>query len=175
MSQFEVQTQSGFNYTIRVEEVSQAPQELLQTLVEIDLQTFAESTFSRFIAASFLSHGGFFLMKAEDVVIGSCICIRRWDRSSEAMMLSMGIRPGWRGRGLGHHFVNEIADILKRQGMRALVVLVGSSNERALKLYEEAGFQKHGETMMDAHASELSLLLRRRLQDDSAVTPLQFP
>ncbi len=67
--------------------------------------------------------------------------MRCWDRPNEAMILSMGIRPGWRGRGLGQRFVQQVlgrlrgralereADLLgverRVEGQRGLVVLDG--------------------------------------------------
>ena len=132
---------------------------LVRTLIEIDLQTFAESTFSPYTAAAFLQNGRVFLLRADEAVIGTCVCMRAWDRPTEAMILSMGIRPGWRGRGLGQRFVSGVLDKLKAKGMRSVSLLVGTDNRRAVKVYEDVGFTQ----VADSNPPEATELVLMRL------------
>ena len=172
MEPFTVES-SGRQYDITVEEVKGPSTELIRTLVEIDLQTFAESTFSHYMAASFLLHGCVFLLRANSEIIGSCVLGRGWDRPNEAVMMSMGIRPGWRGRGLGQRFVTGTLHRLQARGLRAVTLLVGSVNSRAIRLYREIGFEVvDPEALRDPRTDEAYLLMRKQLRDDAAIASL---
>ncbi len=168
MDSFRIDQGSDHAYAIRIEEVVDVTAELVQTIIEIDLQTFAESTFSPYTAAAFLKAGRVFLLRANDQAIGTCVCLRSWDRTHEASILSMGLRPGWRGQGLGQHFVQEVLERLRRRGIRSCSLLVGRDNRRAIKLYEDVGFEVVGESEVDAHNQDVLLLLRCPLSDEDS-------
>ncbi len=150
MDGFSIASQADRVFEIRVEEVTGAlTAQLVDTVIEIDNQTFSESTFSRFSAASLLRHGRVFLLFADAVVIGSCACMRCWEQPDEVLMLSMGIRPGWRGRGLGQRFVNGVLHALREAGEGAVRLMVGTENRRAIRIYEDVGFQ-----VVESHDAE---------------------
>ena len=172
MKEFRIEYGAGRSYRIAVEEVAEVSQDLIRVLIEIDLQTFSEATFSNYTARGFLDSGRIFLLKADDVVIGSCVCLRSWERPHEATVLTMGIRPGWRGRGLGQRFLHGILDRLVSKGMRGVSLLVGRDNRRALKIYEETGFDIVKELQPDQRTGEVFVLMRKVLQDDAPVTAL---
>ncbi|MCO4743257.1 MAG: GNAT family N-acetyltransferase [Proteobacteria bacterium] len=168
-----------------MEEVDRVDDKLVRTLVDIDLQTFTESTFSRYTAAAFFLSGRVFLLKANDIVIGTCACMRTWERPNEVHLLSMGIRPGWRGRGLGHRFLHLVLERLGQRGIRAVTLLVSADNRRALKLYQEVGFEPHavlpsGESArerfvpmtMRLREAPLAALPQQRSHSNSAVEPV---
>lgn len=168
MESFRIDGNSVRDFSIRVDEVSDVTPDLVQTLLEIDLQTFAESTYSTYTAAAFFRMGRVFLLRADEVVIGTCVCFRSWDRPNEAMLLSMGIRPGWRGRGLGQRFVTGVLDRLRARGLRSVALLVGKENRRALKVYADVGFHVVDERLVDPdvapfvpHAKGEALVLMR--------------
>src|SRR5688500_9456774 len=171
---FRIDGNSVRDFSIRVDEVTDVTPDLVQILLEIDLQTFAESTYSTYTAAAFFRMGRVFLLRADEVVIGTCVCFRSWDRPNEAMLLSMGIRPGWRGRGLGQRFVTGVLDRLRSRGLRSVALLVGKENRRAIKVYADVGFHVVDERLVDPdsvpganHASrdgETLVLMRTYLQ-----------
>ncbi len=165
MESFQIDGSTGREFIIGVEEVSRVDADLVRTLIEIDLQTFAESTFSPYTAAAFLQNGRVFLLRADEAVIGTCVCMRAWDRPSEAMVLSMGIRPGWRGRGLGQRFVSMVLDKLKARGLRSVSLLVGADNRRAIKVYSDVGFKTVSDAATDPRSSNPLLLMRLQFQN----------
>lgn len=167
MDSFRIDEGSEHAYAIRLDEVIDVTAELVQTLIEIDLQTFTESTFSPYTAAAFLKAGRVFLLRADQQVIGTCVCLRSWEKAYEATILSMGIRPGWRGQGLGQHFVQEVLDRLRAKGMRSCSLLVGRENRRAIKLYEDVGFEPIGQREVDAQNQDVLILLRCALTDEA--------
>jgi GNAT superfamily N-acetyltransferase len=173
MESFRIDGNSIRNYTIRVEEVGEPTPDLIRTLVEIDLQTFAESTYSPYTAIAFLQSGRVFLLRADDVIIGTCVCYRCWDRPNEVTLLSMGIRPGWRGRGLGQRFISGVLERLKARGIRSVNLLVGADNRRAIKVYTDVGFRAGDECIIDPQNGDILLVMRIVLQDEeSAVIEL---
>lgn len=174
MESFRIDGDESRNFRIRVDEVQEVDDALVRTLIDIDLQTFAESTFSPYTAAAFLRNGRVFLLCADEVVIGTCVCIRCWDRPNEAMILSMGIRPGWRGRGLGQRFVSGVLDKLRARGLRSVSLLVGEDNRRAVKVYRDVGFQVVGKGPSDPRGGETLLMLRKRLRDDAPVEVIEL-
>lgn len=174
MEGFRIVTDAGTEYAISVQEVTDPREDLVRTLIEIDLQTFSESTFSHYTAAAFLRNGRVFLLSADDLVIGTCVCMRCWERPNEVNLLSMGIRPGWRGRGLGQRFLFGVLDRLRGRGLRAVSLLVSEDNRRAIKVYRDVGFEVTGEETEDPRTGERFLVMRAQLQEP-ALTPLPAP
>ena len=160
MESFQIDENTGRSFAIHVEEVSRVDPDLVRTLIEIDLQTFAESTFSPYTAAAFLQNGRVFLLRADEAIIGTCVCMRAWERPREAMILSMGIRPGWRGRGLGQRFVSMVLEKLQTRGIRSVSLLVGADNRRAIKVYTDVGFHEVGEAPADPRSADPLVLMR---------------
>ncbi len=172
MERFRIDGDADRSYVIRVDEAEGPTDELVRVLIEIDLQTFSESTFSTYTAAAFLRQEKVYLLRADDVVIGTCVLMRCWDRPNEVMVLSMGIRPGWRGRGLGQRFLNGVLERLKTQGIRAVALMVGADDRRAIKVYEDVGFQHIQTALEDKRTGETLLMMRLQLQDDAPVATL---
>ena len=62
-----------------------------------------------------------------------------------AIFYGLGLRPDLTGRGLGLEFVNAgIAFVRSRFGPRRIILDVAEFNERAIKVYERAGFRRTG-------------------------------
>jgi ribosomal protein S18 acetylase RimI-like enzyme len=148
---------------IRVTEASACGPDLVQMLLDIDLQTFSEPTLTSYTAAVFLQQGQVFLLSVDGAVIGATVCLRSWADPTDATLLSMGIRPGWRGVGLGQRFVQGVLDRLAVQGLRTLTLFVGRGNRRALRVYEDVGFTRVGEVKAEPWSDETLVALRARL------------
>jgi ribosomal protein S18 acetylase RimI-like enzyme len=168
MESFRIDGNSLRKYAITVEEVGGPTADLIRTLVEIDLQTFAESTFSPYTAIAFLHSGRAFLLRADDVIIGTCVCYRAWERPNEVTLLAMGIRPGWRGRGLGQRFIAGVLDRLRARGIRAVNLLVGADNRRAIRVYTDVGFRPAEASIVDPQSGDVLLQMRAVLQDEQS-------
>ena len=175
MGRFRIDGDAGHVYEIRVTQAEKFEPELVRTLIDIDLQTFSESTYSEFTAAAFLRDGAVFLLWADGVIIGSCVCFRCWERPNEAKLLAMGIRPGWRGRGLGQRFVKGVLEKLRNRGLRSVVLTVPEDNRRALRVYEEVGFEVYEKSEEDSRTGEVSMYLRCKLSDNPELAPVPFP
>jgi ribosomal protein S18 acetylase RimI-like enzyme len=135
---------------------------VVRSILHIDLQTFSEATFSQHSASALLRHGEVFLLRAEGDVIGTCVLMRTWESPDEALLLSMGILPGWRGRGLGQFFVAQVLRELAAAGVQSVLLQVGEHNRRAVGLYREVGFETV-ERIELSSASAGSLVMRAKL------------
>lgn len=172
METFRIEDEAGREYHIQVKEVTEVDADLIQTVIEIDHQTFSESTFSHYSAMALLRSGLVFLLCADDNVIGTCVFIRNWQRPNECSVLAMSIRPGWRGRGLGQLFVNEIVGKLRNRACHSISLLVGERNKRAIRVYEDVGFVMSGDGPRDPRSGEKYLFMRMFLHDESQVIAL---
>jgi ribosomal protein S18 acetylase RimI-like enzyme len=182
---FRIDGKGGTSFLIRVEDAEGDPATLTRILLDIDLQTFNEATFSTYTAAAFLQHGHVFVLKADSGpaayprsgsgtsgaqdIIGTATFMRTWERPNEVLLLSMGIRPGWRGRGLGQRFLGGVLDRLRQRGLRAVTLMVGSENRRAVRVYQDVGFTILGTAYDDPRTGESFLSMRLQLQDDPLV------
>ena len=65
------------------------------------------------------------------------------DYSRDALDIGMGVRPELTGRGLGHEFVDSVLDFAGTTfALCVYRVTVAEFNERALRVWEKAGFQR---------------------------------
>jgi ribosomal protein S18 acetylase RimI-like enzyme len=166
---FRIDGHSVRSYAIRVDEVTEVSPELVRTLIDIDLQTFAEATFSSYTALALLLTGRVFVLRADEVVIGTCVCYRSWQHPDDATLLAMGIRPGWRGRGLGQRFVSGVLASLQAAGLRTVTLVVGADNARAIRTYSDVGFAVDPHTLADPHSGDLLKVMRCALHDGARV------
>ncbi|HUS98081.1 MAG TPA: GNAT family N-acetyltransferase, partial [Hyphomicrobiaceae bacterium] len=82
-------------------------------------------------------------------VVGWCDIVRKNQAiHAHAGVLGMGIRPEYRGQGLGKHLLST-ALAQAWHTLRRVELTVRADNSRAIALYENAGFIKEGE-MRDA-------------------------
>jgi ribosomal protein S18 acetylase RimI-like enzyme len=136
---------------------------LVDVLVDIDLRCFVESTFSRYSAAALAHAGLVWVIEADGDVVGTCVVLRSAAVPHEGMVLTMGILPGWRGRGLGVWFVGCVLDALAVEGFSSVSLLVGADNTRALHLYRDLGFQVAEDLEADPVTGDRQLVLRAGL------------
>ncbi|MCB9681501.1 MAG: GNAT family N-acetyltransferase [Alphaproteobacteria bacterium] len=157
--------------TVRMERADRSDPQLAEALVEIDLQSFVETTYSRYTAQALLQHGEVLLLRADGRIIGAAVVVRSWDPPHEALLLSMAILPGWRGRGLGQRFVGWVLEALASEGISAVTLLVGSDNTRAMRVYRDVGFEVVREVEVEAGTGTRQLLLRVRLDSWGGTVP----
>ncbi|MCB9758827.1 MAG: GNAT family N-acetyltransferase [Alphaproteobacteria bacterium] len=175
--EFSLAGDTGRTYSIRTELVTQFDPALVKTVIDIDLMTFSEPTWSRTTAGLVLRYGMTWLLRADDWVIGTCHCIRSWERPHEAVLFSMAIRPGWRGRGLGTRFLQGVLDGLVGQGMRSVVLEVSANNRAGVRIYEERfGFCRLGEVEASPPGGRSAMLRMRKVLKDGPLAEItEFP
>jgi ribosomal protein S18 acetylase RimI-like enzyme len=166
----------GQAYEIQISEISEHDPSLISTLLDIDLMTFSEPTWSRYTAGLMLRHGRTYVMFADDVPIGTCQCIRSWESPWEVVLFSMAIRPGWRGQGLGTHFLDVVLKALENSGARSVVLEVDPKSTAAISLYEEKfGFTVVAECIGEYGPGHDRVHMRRPLTASPVAEVAEFP
>lgn len=74
---------------------------------------------------------------------------RRLARSNQAEMQLLGVRPQYRGQGLGRLLVDAAIAAAARLGCTRLILWTQPSMEEAQRLYESAGFVHTGDMSRD--------------------------
>ncbi len=124
-------------HSLHVEEVEEHDPALVESMLQIDLNTYSQPTLTRFSVGSFMRHGRVFLLKADGHVIGTCQFMRTWGNPSEVALANQAIRSGWRGFGLGTWFLDQLLHMIGEHGFRSVVLHVDCDDDRARHLYED--------------------------------------
>jgi ribosomal-protein-alanine N-acetyltransferase len=74
-------------------------------------------------------------------IIGHLVMMTALD---EAHLLNITIAPAWRRQGLGRVLLNHAMATARQQHIRTLYLEVRPSNDPAIKLYENMGFEAFG-------------------------------
>jgi ribosomal protein S18 acetylase RimI-like enzyme len=153
--------------SVQCERAARGQAGLERLLVELDLQTFTETTLSPTTALVLAREGAVWLLRHAEWgdVIGAAACLRSWQAPHEAHLATISVLPGWRGRGLGVRFVGAILADLDREGVTALTLHVDARNARALAVYRELGFSMSEELRGDPARDSRPLELRCTLRD----------
>lgn len=79
-------------------------------------------------------------------VVGWCDIVPSlpWDTFQHVGRLGMGLLPSWRGHGLGRELLSIAMGDCERRGFFRVELEVFASNRRAVRLYEQGGFQHEG-------------------------------
>ena len=89
-----------------------------------------------------LNHERFYEALDED---GSLVGNYYFEQKGDALEVGLGLRPDLTGRGLGLEFLLAGIDFGRRRFRLSRVILnVAAFNERAIKVYEQAGFRETG-------------------------------
>jgi [ribosomal protein S18]-alanine N-acetyltransferase len=62
----------------------------------------------------------------------------------EAHLLNITVRSDLQGRGIGHFLLEKAMDIARQNEMQSMLLEVRPSNQRALSVYQKAGFSTIG-------------------------------
>lgn len=86
-----------------------------------------------------------FVFEDDGVPTGMCKLVPQQYRNSHIVYLGgIAIHPFFAGKGEGIKMINDIIDFAKQNGFLRIELSVASVNEKAIRLYEKAGFVKEG-------------------------------
>lgn len=91
------------------------------------------------------------------------------EAGGEAEIISTGVLPGFRGRGIGGALVTEFTSRMQQRGATAVFLEVAVDNEAALSLYKRLGFVTVGlrkayyEPASETAGATDALVMRRNL------------
>lgn len=86
-----------------------------------------------------------YVFEVNRAAAGMCKLVPFTYRSSHIVYLGgLAIHPSFGGKGYGFAMMQEIIAHAKQQGFMRIELSVAAINEKAIRLYEKAGFQKEG-------------------------------
>ncbi len=84
----------------------------------------------------------FVVAEADGEIVG--FILGTVQRAYEARILALAVEPEWRRRGIASRLVNRFLETFERYGVKRITLEVRMSNQGALSLYEDLGFEKKG-------------------------------
>jgi ribosomal protein S18 acetylase RimI-like enzyme len=98
-----------------------------------------------FVMQNIANHVPQVVAKEQQCVVGWCDILPEWHHTlRHCGALGMGLLPEYRGRGLGRRLLESCVARAKDAGITRVTLEARADNERALHLYERAGFQHEG-------------------------------
>ena len=120
-----------------------------QALVALEQEIFPEDPWTSGMIAQELSSGRsvYFGVCVNDDVAAPVLCgYAGIAVGIDADVMTMGVLPDFRGRGLGRVLMGALIDVARRWGSERVFLEVRESNAAAISLYENAGFEVVGRT-----------------------------
>lgn len=115
-----------------------------ETLAALEAQAFAERSWgAKSVKASFQASGVAVLLGGESAEAPTGFALWR-DLGEEAELLTIGVIPAARRRGLGARLLEAVLTAAKTAGAQKIYLEVGEENPAALALYVRAGFSAVG-------------------------------
>jgi ribosomal protein S18 acetylase RimI-like enzyme len=79
-----------------------------------------------------------FLALSGGEIIGFSMCV---EEAGEGWIDSAGVRPAWRGQGIGHALLARSMQSMREAGIKGAVLRVNEDNPRAIAVYNRLGFE----------------------------------
>ena len=103
-------------------------------------QRFLEQTVNRGSGGRFLTSAGFVARKASSERLRG-ICLGSMVGARVGHITQLCVAPEWSGFGIGSELLRRALEGFRREGCEAVSLTVTASNQRAIRLYERAGFR----------------------------------
>lgn len=92
-----------------------------------------------------ISRSVLYVYQHEEVPVGMCKLVPEEHRSAHVLYVGgIGIHPSFAGNGYGVQLMEEIKLFADAEGYKRLELSVAVINEKAIRVYEKAGFEKEG-------------------------------
>ncbi|MEU0671536.1 GNAT family N-acetyltransferase [Streptomyces sp. NPDC006172] len=117
-----------------------ADEEDLGLLARLDAEAFPADPYPYFVLRQFLAcfPDYVFVVADGEELVGYVLSTP--PNAAHSWILSLGITPGLRGRGLGRQLMTEILSRLRGEGVHAVSLSVEPGNDTAVALYRSLGF-----------------------------------
>jgi len=94
----------------------------------------------------------YFLKNENDNFLGGIVLRKKLDLNKVSFtwwIYNVYVREEYRGKGYGEILLNQTYDILKKKGIKRVLLKVGKKNKIAINLYKKHGFLKKSEDNND--------------------------
>jgi ribosomal-protein-alanine N-acetyltransferase len=115
--------------------------EYLTQIKEIDRECFLEKgSFSKsyllFLWKRFPQ--GFLVAKEGEEILGYGICQKKGEKG---IIFSIAVKRKWQNLGIGTKILENLLEILKKEGVKEILLHVRENNQRAISFYKNLGFE----------------------------------
>lgn len=123
---------------------------LLAKLIKLEVDNLGvEAAMNQWQLPVIIRYGKFIVAENEHGdIIGVCEMLRQWGQAGQtgppsgAFIHSFYIKEAFRHRGIGKNLLENVIDILKKDGFKYVQLTVDPDNKPALNLYGRFGFEK---------------------------------
>jgi ribosomal protein S18 acetylase RimI-like enzyme len=117
---------------------------LISKLIKLEVDNLGrEAAVNQWQLPVIIRYGKFVVAENEQGdIIGVCEMLRQWDQPLVAFIHSFYIEESCRHRGIGKNLLENVIDILKKDGFKSVQLTVDPDNKPALGLYGRFGFEK---------------------------------
>jgi len=125
-----------------IEQVKKIEPQIIQRLVQLDKEAFAEGGMNEWHLVPIIRHGRVYVLKQGKEIIGSIQYLLDWDCRQKAYMVGVSIAKEFQGLGLGTKFIKESFRALAKEKITEVELTVDGDNAPAVKVYEgKLGFK----------------------------------
>jgi ribosomal protein S18 acetylase RimI-like enzyme len=117
---------------------------LIGKLIKLEVDNLGqEASINEWQLPVIIRYGKFIVVENEHGdIIGACEMLRQWGEPLIAFIHSFYIEESFRYRGIGKNLLENVIDILKKDGFKSVQLTVDPDNKPALSLYGRFGFVK---------------------------------
>jgi ribosomal protein S18 acetylase RimI-like enzyme len=117
---------------------------LISKLIKLEVDNLGrEAAVNEWQLPVIIRYGKFIIAENEcGDIIGVCEMLRQWRHPLYAFIHSFYIEESFRHRGIGKNLLENVIDILKKDGFKFVQLTVDPDNKPALGLYRRFGFIK---------------------------------
>lgn len=117
-------------------------QKLLERLVELEQEAFGCGGMNEWHLVPLIRHGGIFVSKNNDIVVGAVQYMRDWNKPELAYLVGISVAAEARGKGIGTKLLAESIQNLFEDKFAEVELTVAADNAAAVKVYKEKlGFE----------------------------------
>lgn len=117
---------------------------LINKLIKLEVDNLGrEAAVNQWQLPVIIRYGRFVVAENEHGdIIGVCEMLRQWAQPLDAFIHSFYVEESFRHRGVGKNLLENVIDILKKDGFKSVQLTVDPDNKPALSLYGRFGFVK---------------------------------
>lgn len=145
-------------------QIKERDYDLVEQLLKIEADTYADSALAIFDLVAMLRHGRVYVAVEYDEVLGSAYFMRNFEDVDCAYLYSISIVNPQATPNLATSLLNIAFADMKAFGIKSVEVNVDPTNYRALKVYrEQLGFVASDSMQSDLLGGEEILMLQKEL------------
>lgn len=117
---------------------------LIMTLKKLEVDNLGrQAAINQWQLPVIIRYGRFIVAENEcQEIIGVCEMLRQWEQPLDAFIHSFYIAEEYRSKGIGKNLLENVIDMLEKEGFKSVQLTVDPGNKPAMGLYGKFGFKK---------------------------------